>query len=367
MFEHCNFCLVGKSRPRAEIDIEPPKHPPFQVISSPTEMHGTNGFHAERSTISDGSESTLLISHPSSKTTRHDGATPSKQLRPGISSQYGALSSPDLSGYLSERSNPPTPSSDDWSSAVGRAANSGKSGREIEKLNNQKAMLQRDVKALTTARDEAVRGGELARTLVESLQTKNANLTSICESSTVALSRKDRKIEELKAELKSERERRETAVRQQKEVARERDEVVVVCKQEVLEAKEMARKTACQYDVLSSSLRGLDAGFRRQTTKLEGEVKSLQQQQATAIGRLDELVLISTHLSHENHTISKAYQDVVDQFELYKKENEEGLREIKKRSEKSNLANEEALQELLSVKGQMKHIINVKKDVKGAE
>ncbi|MCJ1419221.1 hypothetical protein MMC32_005574 [Xylographa parallela] len=330
-------------------------------------MHGTNGFYPEQSIASDGSESTLLISHPPSRTPRRDGATPTKQRRPGISSQFGAASSPDLSNYLGDRSNPPTPSSDDWSSAVGRATNSGKSGREIERLNNQQAMLQREVKALTTARDEAIRGGELARALVESLQTKNANLTSICESNTIALSRKDRKIEELKAELKSERERREMAVRQQKEVARERDEVVVTYKKEILEAKEIARKTGCQYNVLSSSIRGLDAGFRRQTTKLEEEVKSLQQQQVTANGRLHELSIVSTHLSHENHTISKAYQDVMDQFEVYKKECEDGLQEIRQRSEKSNLANEEALQEMKSVTGQMKHVINVKRDVKDAE
>ncbi|MCJ1315405.1 hypothetical protein MMC15_000724 [Xylographa vitiligo] len=330
-------------------------------------MHGTNGFHSEQSIVNDGSESTLLTSHLPTRTPRRDGATPTKHSRPGISSQYGAVSSPDLSNYLGDRSNPPTPSSDDWSSAIGRATNSGKSGREIEKLNSQKAMLQREVKALATARDEAVRGGESARMLVESLQTKNANLTSICESNTIALSRKDRKIEELKAELKSERERREMAVWQQKEVARERDEVVVVCKKEVLEAKEIARKTSCQYDVLSNSLRGLDAGFRRQTTKLEEEVKSLQQQQVTAVGRLDELSIVSTHLSHENHTISKAYQDVVNQFEVYKMENEDGLQQIKQRSEKSNLANEKALQEMKNVTGQMKHVINVKRDVKGAE
>ncbi|MCJ1378369.1 hypothetical protein MMC17_001467 [Xylographa soralifera] len=368
MFErYKHSCLFRNPRSRAETDIEPPKVPPSQVISSPIDMNGTNGFHPERLVASDGSESMLLTSHPASRTARRDGATPTKQLRPGLSSQYGAASSPDLSNYLGDRSDPPTPSSDDWSSAIGRATNSGKSGREIEKLNNQKAMLQREVKALTTARDEAHRGGELARMLVESLQTKNANLTSICESNSIALSRKDRKIEELKAEVKSERERREMAVRQQKEVARERDEVVVACKRETLEAKEIARKTSCQYDVLSSSLRGLDAGFRRQTTKLEEEVESFQQQQITAVARLDELSIISTHLSHENYTISKVYQDVVDQFEAYKKEQEDGLQEIKQRSQKSKLANEKALQEMKSVTGQMKHIINVKRDVKGAE
>ncbi|MCJ1296273.1 hypothetical protein MMC34_007839 [Xylographa carneopallida] len=367
MFGRYRRCFGSKSRLRAETKIEPPRVPPTQIISSSVDMHGADGFNSGQTVVSDGSESSLLMSHPPSRTPRRDGATPTKQLRPGISGQYSAVSSPDLSNYLGDRFKPPTPSSDDWSSAVGRATNSGKSGREIEKLNNQKATLQREVKALITARDEAVRGGELARILVESLQTKNANLTSICESNTIALSRKDRKIEELKADLKSERERREMAVRQQKEVVRERDEVVVVCKKEVLEAKELARKTSCQYDVLSNSLRGLDAGFRRQTTKLEEEVKSLQQQQVTAVGRLDELSIVSTHLSHENHTTRKAYQDVVVQFEMYKKENEDGLQEIKQRSVKSDLANEEALQEMQSVTGQMRHVINVKRDVKGAE
>ncbi|MCJ1403949.1 hypothetical protein MMC11_007172 [Xylographa trunciseda] len=365
MFERYFFnCIPRKSRSRAETGTEPPSLTPTQGISSPINMNITNGFPSEQSITSHGSETTLLAR---SKTSRSGIGTPTKQPRPGMASQYSAVSSPDLSSYLGDRSNPPTPSSDDWSSAIGRASNSGKSGREIEKLNNQKAMLQREVKALTTARDEAIRGGELARTLVESLQTKNANLASICESSSTVLSRKDRKIEELKAELKSERGRRETAVQQQIEVARERDEVVVACKKEVLEAKEMGGKMARQYEVLAGSLRSLDAGFRRQTTKLEEEVKNLQQEQARANSRLDELGVISMHLSHENDTVNKAYRDVVERFEEYKKGNEDGLRNIKRRSERSDLANEKALLEMNNVMGQMKHVINIKRDVKGAE
>ncbi|MCJ1388038.1 hypothetical protein MMC18_000882 [Xylographa bjoerkii] len=367
MFECYGFsCFPGKPRSPAETSSEPLRLPPTQGISSPIDMNGTNGSYTEQPTASEGSDTTLPTPQPPSRTPRRDGATPTKQPRPTVSSQYGAVSSPDLSNYLGDRSKPPTPS-DDWSSAVGRASTGGKSGREIEKLNSQKSKLYREVQALTTARDEALRGGESARMLVESLQSINANLTSICESSSTALSRKDRKIEELKAELKSERERRETAVQQLKEVARERDEVVVAYKKEVLEAKEVARKMACQYDVLSTSLRGLDAGFRRQTARLEEEVKNLQQEQVAANARLDELSIVSTHLSYENNTINKAYQDLVEQFEEYKQENEDGLQDIKKRSEKSNLANEKALQELNSVMGQMKHVINVKRDVKGAE
>ena len=356
-----------KARSQTKTSPEAASIPPAQNIFSPANTNIMSGIPLEQPSDSRGSEATLLLSHPNPRSSRPDSSTPTKEGRPGLSRQSGALSSPDISSHLGNRSKPSKPSSDDWSSAVGRATLSGKSGQEIERLNRQNMMLQKENECLRSRLDEELQKGDSTKTLVETLEIEKENLTLIFDSNKIALERKDRKIEELKAVVKSEQEQRKKAVQHQEEVARERDEFVVERNKELFKAREQAQKSSSQYEVLSSSFRSLDGRYRRQIAKLVEDVQILQQSREADNVRLNELSVISTHLSHENHTVSKAYRDVVEQFEVYKKENEDSLQDIKQRSEISVLANDEALQEVRTVMGHMKHVINVKRDVKDVE
>ena len=276
-------------------------------------------------------------------------------------------SSPALSHEFSGPETTINEGNDQWSSATTRATVGGKSGRVIDRLMQDIERMQREIKLLTVKYEEEARRSESARALVESLHTTNANLSSICESNNVAMARKDRKIEELKVDLESERARRLRSEAQNREISMERDEVVAACRKDLLEEKETARKTSSQYEVLSSSWRALDEGYRRQMQKLKEDLYELESGRQEDQVRIDQLNIVFTQLNQEAASNQAEKEYVVKQFEQYKQDKEASIQQMKEQAERYSLANEKALREVDRVVGQMKYVINLKRDVRGVE
>ena len=355
------------------VTLNTPTLSPHQLFSPSMTMHGTNGYSPDNPTRTRQLESMRPPSSVSSRHTRLEEATPTRP-------PYSPAVTQDGSSFRSELTSSPTipqdvngsdvntpESHNEWSSAVGRATVGGKSGRVIEKLMGDVERMRRDNRLLMAEKEEEVRRSESARSLVESLRTTNTNLSAICEANNSALARKDRKIEELKTELEAEKARRVDAEKQAKAVSKERDEVVAVCKKELMAEKEIVRKSSSQYEALASSWRGLDDGYRRQTQKLKDDIKIIHNGRVEDQHRYDQLDVIFTQLSREAKSYKEAKDHVVAQFEKYKQEKESGLQEMREQAEKNNLASEETLMELKKVIGQMKYVTNVKRNVKGAE
>jgi len=363
----------------SDIPPESPTLPPHQLFSPSMNLSSTNGFSPDLPTHRKQRESSLMPSSPSLRSVgRHEASTPTRQPSPRppqngfappprLDSLEHRSSSPALSHDYSGPETTTGEGNEQWSSATTRATVGGKSGRVIDKLMQDVERMQREIKLLTVKYEEEARRSESARVLVESLQTTNANLSSICEANNVALARKDRKIEELKADLDSERVRRVRSEAQNKEISKERDEVITTCKKELMEEKEVARKTSSQYEVLSSSWRGLDDGYRRQMQKLKEDLKDLEAGRQEDQVRVDQLTVVFTQLNNEAASSQAEKESVVKQFEQYKQDKEDSIRQIKEQAERNELANEKALQEMSSVVGQMRYVINLKRNVRGVE
>ena len=224
--------------------------------------------------------------------------------------------------------------------------------------------LQRDMKLATMKLEEEIKRSESARAALDSLRIKHENLLQTCETDRAAIARRDRKLEELKADLEAERTRRERAEKETKETTRERDEVVGKCKREVMEEKELAKRSNSQYEILASSWRNLNDGYNRQTQKLRTDIKDLYARRSGDQQRLAQLEVVVGQLSLEGEKTKKAKEKVILEFEDYKKEKEEGMQEIKVRAARNESATDQALRETEKVLGEMKYVINLKRDVK---
>ncbi len=253
-----------------------------------------------------------------------------------------------------------------WSAAVGHAT-TGKSGRVIERLMGENDHLRRDVKLKNLRYEEEAKRSEMARSKLENLQATNDNLVASHEVDKAALARRDRKFEELKAELEVERRRREMAEQETKDTTKERDEVVSRCRRELMEEKETARKITAQYDVLSSSWKTLSEGYRRQLDKLRADIKLLTQRRVEDRTKLERLVVVMEQTRRESEKMSQAKQAVSKIFQDYKAESEEGMKDIRERAARNEEASHGALEEMEKVVGEMRYIINLKKDLKDAE
>lgn len=255
----------------------------------------------------------------------------------------------------------PGPDSHNWSAAIGRAA-TGKSGRVIEKLMGENDRLQRERKLAIVKLEEEVKRGESARSALEGLQVSNETLSSIHESDKIQMTKKDRKIELLRADLQSEKLRREKAEKETRESRREREEVVEELRRSAAEDREEARRSTAQYEILASSWKTLEDRYERQTQKLKTDLNDLRTEINGDKRKMTELEIVIEQLTHELAKVAQVKDKLLTGFQAYKKEQESGLQEIQEKAERNNSANEELHEQMSGVLGQMKHVVNVKKD-----
>ncbi|KAL9626218.1 MAG: hypothetical protein Q9164_007921, partial [Protoblastenia rupestris] len=237
-------------------------------------LNGVNDSSQE-----DASRSQSSASNSTSPRARAAYETPiSRQFRHTDHLSAPALAQPNLANSPSLPtttprllSQPPTPGSDaegyPWSSAVGRAT-TGKSGRVIERLMADVDRLQREKHLANVKLEEETKRSESARSVLQNLQVSNQHLESSHEIDKVALGKRDRKIEELRADLQIERSRREKAEADMRDTRLERDETVQEYQRQMLNERDKAKRSTTQYDILSKSWKSLEEKYERQTRKL---------------------------------------------------------------------------------------------------
>ena len=251
----------------------------------------------------------------------------------------------------------------DRSAAVGRAS-LGKSGRVIEKLMGENDMHRRDKALAKLQRDEEVKQHESTKSKYEALRISHDNLQVIHESDNAAISRKDRKLEDLRVELELERTMRKKAEDETKVARRERDEDVEKYKKEAMYEQEQHRGAANSYEVLKSSFKGLDQQYKRQTQKLRSDLKAIEILAAKEQATVSHLTIISDQADKEAARQRTINEDLQVQFDAYKSHSEELLGKIKAKAESNEISTSEALEEIRILAGQMRHTINIARDVR---
>ena len=282
---------------------------------------------------------------------------------PPLEADYSLNSPLFLSGSAtpsSEQGNIP------WSSAVGRAG-TGKSGRVIEKLMGDNDRLQREKKLATVKLEEEVKRSESARSALEGLQMSNANLVSIYEADKSFLAKKDRRIEELRADLETERSRREKAERETRESRRERDEIVEKLRREVAEDKEQANRSNSQYEVLSKSWRSMEEKYERQAQSLKNDLRDLRTEIDSDKQKLVQLEVITEQLRQEGNKTRKAKDKLSSDFQKYKAEQESRVQGIRQRAEQNESTHDRTLRQMEALLGQMRYVVNLKNNIRDAE
>ncbi len=83
--------------------------------------------------------------------------------------------------------------------------------------------------------------------------------------------------------------------------------------------------------------------------------------------KLERLVVVMEQTRRESEKMSQAKQAVSKIFQDYKAESEEGMKDIRERAARNEEASHGALEEMEKVVGEMRYIINLKKDLKDAE
>ncbi|XHG03343.1 hypothetical protein AWENTII_006654 [Aspergillus wentii] len=265
---------------------------------------------------------------------------------------------------LSNPTNGDAPTAE-WS-AVGHAA-TGKSGRVIHNLQEDIARLTRECSVYRSRAEETQRINEAFKIQVQNMSERLRNLEQANETNLHSISRKDRKIEELRAEAQTEKERRNHAQGETSKIhqmmAEARDDYNRRC----AELNEMAAHARTQYDVLAKSNQRERADQQKKFNSIRDDVLALKAKHESKNVELERLDAVMAQKNREIETSRENFEKLFEDYEAYKKANDEELRGLIEKGQQGEAKINAALASLKETEGQMKWAIRINADAKASE
>lgn len=191
-------------------------------------------------------------------------------------------------------SNPPNgdAATAEWSSAVGHAT-TGKSGRVIHNLQEEIARLTRECSVYRSRAEETQRMNDAFKMQVQNMTERLRNLEHANETNLQSIRRKDKKIEELRAEVQSEKERRRRAEGETDKFQQLMNEARDEFNRKCAELQEIANHSRTQYDVLAKAGQRERADQQRKLKAIRDDflaLKAEHEKRDVHLERLDTVI-----------------------------------------------------------------------------
>jgi chromosome segregation ATPase len=218
--------------------------------------------------------------------------------------------------------------------------------------------LKRDLNAQITKCADLEKSLQTYKPQIEALRQENDNLSHARGVDSSLISRRDRKIEELREELRVERGLREKAETLARTREREKEEVEEGARREVGELRERERHATVHAEILETSHRQLQAEYRARAEAWRKDIEAINEQREQDRQRLARLDVVAEQMRQELERSRKCNADIVDAWEGLREGNQarmEGLEEDTQReNERARVLNaemERVVQEMRWVMG----------------
>ncbi|KAE8386757.1 hypothetical protein BDV23DRAFT_137935 [Aspergillus alliaceus] len=254
----------------------------------------------------------------------------------------------------------------EWSSAVGHAA-TGKSGRVIHNLQEEIARLTRECSVYRSRAEETQRTNDAFKTQVQNMTERLRNLEQAHETNLHSISRKDKKIEELRAEVQSEKERRQRAEAETNKFHQLMDETRDDFNRKCAELQEVTNHARTQYDVLAKAGQRERADQQRKLKAIRDEIDTIKSRQEEKSLHLERLDAVMAQKNREIEIGRDNFDKLFETYESYKRAHDEEVHTLVEKGRQGNAKLDAALASLKETEGQMKWVIQVKNEVKGAK
>ena len=273
---------------------------------------------------------------------------------------------PFFSLFLADQTLPLSPnptngdasSTSEWSSAVGHAA-TGKSGRVIHTLQEDIARLTRECSVYRSRAEETQRTNEAFKTQVQNMGERLRNLELANETNLHSISRKDQKMKELRAEIQSEKDRRQHA----EGAANQTNLLMTQARDDYnrrsAELQEIANHSQTQYDVLVKSRQREKAEQEKRFKAIRDEFLALKAEHEKKHVELERLDTIMAQKNREIETSRENFDKPFEDYEAYKKAHDEDVRGLIDRGHQGEGKIDAALASLKETEGRMKWVIQI--------
>ncbi|KAL2003919.1 hypothetical protein VTN02DRAFT_1615 [Thermoascus thermophilus] len=280
--------------------------------------------------------------------------------------QNGSANEPSDARTLSSSAQTNGESPHEWSSAVGHAA-TGKSSRVIHNLQEDIARLTRECSLYRSRAEETQRSNEALKVQLQNLTDRLRNAELSNETNLISIARKDRKIEQLRAEIQGEKDRRQHAEGETRKIhqlmAESKDDFNRKC----AELQDITNHSRTQYDALAQATLREKADFQKKLDALRDEFDALRRQSDEKDIQLERLDAIMAQKNREIETGRERIDKLFEEYEAYKKAQDDAVRELIEQGHRNETIIDQALASLKETEGRMKWAIQVKKEVHDAK
>jgi len=224
----------------------------------------------------------------------------------------------------------------------------GKSGRVIERLMAENDRLKRDLRSEIAKREELQRSLQTQKPKLDSLQAENARLTNIKSMDDNIISRRDRKIDELRHELEIERQKRDSAEQRCATAENQKEELEDSSKKEIQCEREQARHATLHAEILQTSHLQLSREYRQRIASTSKAIRDLGTEREEDRKRMARLDIVTSSMRQETERLRCAHGGFVTVWQRFQSAKQQEFDELE--SNAHNMTTVVDSQERLNVK-----------------
>ncbi|KAI6814264.1 hypothetical protein KC332_g11128 [Hortaea werneckii] len=244
-----------------------------------------------------------------------------------------------------------------WSSAVGHATTSGKSGRVIEKLMAENDRLKRDLEIAVMKSQELEKNLATLKPQMDALQAENDNLSHSSTVDSSILARKERRIEELRADSAAKAQRALAAETQMRQQQRQLEELHEQHSRDHQSMLDQTKHATVHAEILETSHKQLSAEYRARREAWERDLAVLHQERDDDRARMARLDVVHEQMRQENERTRKVQTELMARWE----DMEQAMHSTLEEGEQENEKTRKKSLEMDQVVNQMKWLMGVQK------
>lgn len=208
---------------------------------------------------------------------------------------------------------------------------------------------------------------EAFKTQVQNMTERLQNLEHSHELNLHSLSRKEKKIEELRAELQGERDKRNQADNEKARFRQLMEEAQDDFHQKSAHLQEIANYAQTQYDVLAKSGQRERADQQRRLKGIRDDFLSLKAGHDETNLQISQLDSIMAQKDRELEQGRENFEALFKQYEAYRQTHDEELKDLVEKGQQGEARFQAVLASLKETEGQMKWVLQVKREINDAE
>ncbi|KAK1570276.1 uncharacterized protein LY79DRAFT_527168 [Colletotrichum navitas] len=250
-----------------------------------------------------------------------------------------------------------------WDSTIGKAG-LGKTGRVINKLVSDNESLKRDIQIERLRAEEAKQAAKLVEDKMERLISDYESRLLEASVTKTLLSRKERQVETLNANVELEKKRTADAQERERSWRDEMEKMRATTTKQVEDANAYAALMEGRYNAISSHWKDQGDEVKRAHLKLRDEIAGLVEERRRDDEKIATLRDLCDQQDGNIKELRRQKDEIEKNFEAYKAHQEFLLKDIKAGAAARDTEQERLLEETRSTLARLKWALNVKENVK---